>query len=547
MRLLGRERALRSRLREIITVFVKYGFGDITDRLKMGHYLAFGLKFFTPKPSFLLTPLNRYERLRLACAELGPTFIKMGQILSTRPDLIPPELAQELAKLQDTAPPFSFEEAKKAIEEDLGPLSSTFASFTEEPFAAASIAQVHRAKLITGEEVAVKIRRPGIKKMVEEDILILYELARLLERHFKGAAFSRPTQIVDEFARTIREELTFTVEAAQAERFSQMFQGRKEVRIPRIFQTATSERILTMEYLEGIKISDIDALDHQGFDRKLIADRGTEILLEQIFVHGFFHADPHPGNILVLPHHVLCFLDFGMMGYLRQEDKDTLMEALIAFARRDVRALTRAVLTTVDYDEEPDEHSLERDVHSFMSVHLYRPLKHIRIAEIMRDLLNITNRHGIRLRSNYFFMLKALSQLESIGLYLDPDFDLLSRIQPYVEKLTRRKGPERLIQEATELVTPLITLPADLRQVLQLINKGKMSFSVEQKNLEETVQELNRATNRLVMALILAAIIISSSIILTTSGQTIIGAIGFIVAGILGLGLLISILRSGIF
>ncbi|MCX7981299.1 MAG: AarF/UbiB family protein [Syntrophales bacterium] len=547
MRLLRHERALRSRLREILTVLIKYGFGDIVDRLKLRPYLALGLGLFTPKPSPILTPLNRYERIRLACEELGPTFIKLGQILSTRPDFVPLDMAQELSKLLDTAPPFPFEEAKKILETDLGPIVNIFTSFSEQPFAAASIAQVHRARLVTGEEVAVKIQRPGIKQTIEEDLRILYELAQLMERHVEEANISHPTKIIDEFAHTIREELTFTIEAAHAERFSQMFYGRKEIRVPRIFRQATTERILTLEYLEGCKINDLEALARNGLDRKLIADRGTEIILEQIFVHGFFHADPHPGNLLVLPNHVICFLDFGMMGSLMDEDKDTLMEALIAYSQRDSKTLTRALLSTVDYEDEPDERLLERDIQSFINAHLYKPLKHIRMSEIMRDLLNISYRHHIRLRPNYFFMLKALSQLESIGLNLDPDYDLFTRLQPHVARLAKSKWKGKLIQDAANIFSTLTTLPFELKQTLKLISRGKAGVTVIPKGLEETIQELNRATNRLVISLILAAIIISSSIILAVSGQSLIGSIGFVVAAILGLGLLISIFRSGIF
>ncbi|HOJ51972.1 MAG TPA: AarF/UbiB family protein [Syntrophales bacterium] len=547
MNLLRHERAIGSRLREIAYVLIKYGFGDIVSRLKLGGYLALGLKLLTIKRTPLLKPLSRHERIRLACEELGPTFIKLGQILSTRPDLIPLELARELTRLQDTAAPFPGDDAKRIVEEDLGPPDSIFSSFEEIPIAAASIAQVHRARLVTGEEVAVKIQRPGIRKIIEEDISILYELAQLLERHIEEVAFFRPTQIIDEFARTIREELTFTIEAAHAERFRLMFEGRQDVYTPRIFRQLSTERLLTMEYVEGIKISEVEALKRGGYNRKLIADRGAEIILAQVFTHGFFHADPHPGNILVLKDHVICFLDFGMMGFLTEADKDVFMDALIAYTHRDSSTITQALLKMVDYEEGLDERRLERDLLSFMNIHLYKPLKLMRMADILRDVLNITYRHRLRLRPNYFFVLKALSQLESIGLDLDPDFDLFSRIQPYVEKLAQGKLRGRIGREITDAFFLLKSLPADLKEVIGLLNKGKLHFTIAQKGLEQTVQELNRATNRLVMALILGAIIISSSIILAVSGQSLLGSLGFAIAAMIGLGLLISIFRSGIF
>jgi len=527
----------RTRYGEIISVLIKYGFGDILARLPLKFHLF-------PRPSSRpWRHVSRYERLRLACEELGPTFIKLGQILSTRPDLIPPEMAKELAKLQDTAPPFPFPAARQMIEEDLGPLDSIFSSIEENPVAAASIAQVHRAILTTGEKVAVKIQRPGIRKVVEEDISILRHLARLMERYVEEAAFYRPTQIVEEFARTIREELTFTVEAAYAERFRWTFRDWKEVYVPSVFRQATSDRILTMEYVEGIKVSELEVLDRSGYDRKLIARRGCEIILEQIFTHGFFHADPHPGNILILPDHVICFLDFGMMGYLDENAKDTLTDALIAYIERDAKAMAQAILKMTQYEEEPIYASLTRDVNTFMNLHLYKPIKQIRIMDIRHDLLELAYTHRLHLYPNYFFMLKALSQFESIGLSLDPDFDFPARIKPFVERLAEKRIWEKWSREILNTLDMLKSLPSDLHQTLRQINRGKLGLQIEQKGLEQTINELSRAANRLVMSLILSALILASSI-LTAMNQPILGIVGFSFAAIIGLGLLVSTFRS---
>jgi len=547
------------RYRQILTVLFKYGYDGIIDRLNLGRYLDIGIRLVSRRPVEHIETVSNYERLRMAFEELGPTFIKLGQILSTRPDLVPLDLVQELSKLQDNVPPFAFAEVKTIVEEELQlPLSAVYADFEEVPMAAASIAQVHRARLLTGEDVAVKVQRPGIQKMIAEDLAILYHLAMLLEHYIEELRLYRPTLIVEEFARTIRKEINFNVEAAHAERFARQFKDHHGLYVPRIFRHATTDRLLTMEYVAGIKINEIGLLDERGYDRKLLASRGTDLILEQVFIHGFFHADPHPGNMFILPDNVICYLDFGMMGHLDKKSKNRFTEMIIGYARRDVSAITDATLSIVEWVEEPDRRLLERDITTFMDLHLYKPLKELRIGEIVQDLLDLISRHQLRLPPDYFFMIKALTQLESIGLRLDPDFDMAEKVRPFIRRLIREKyHPRRLLRRLAEEITTvgfhLKNLPGDIHNTLHQLRQGKITIALEHRGLDHIISEVNRASNRLAMALVIAAIIIGSSLIISAEvgplvfGYPILGLIGFGLAGLLGFGLVIFIIRSGIF
>lgn len=546
------------RYRQILSVLFKYGYAGIIDRLNLGRYIEVGMRLVSRRPSEPIEMTNNYERLRMAFEELGPTFIKLGQILSTRPDLVPMDLVQELSKLQDHVPPVSFGEVRTIVEEELQlPLEAVYTEFAEIPIAAASIGQVHRAKLLSGEDVAVKIQRPGIRKIIAEDLAILYNLATLLERYIEELRLYRPTLIVEEFARTIRKEINFNVEASHAERFAKQFRDDPTIYVPRIFRYASTDRLLTMEHVEGIKITDIPVLYNLGYDRKVIASRGTDLILEQIFIHGFFHADPHPGNVFVLPENVVCFLDFGIMGHLDEKSKDIFTNMIIGYARRDVSAITDGILALVDWVEEPDRRLLERDINTFMDLHLYKPLKELRIGEIMQDLLELISRHQLRLPPDIFFMIKALTQLESIGLRLDPEFDMAVKVRPFIRRLIQEKyHPKHLFthlwQDAGAVLHQVKTLPGEIHEILKHVKQGKTKIIFELSGLERLTHELNRASNRLAFSLIIAAIIIGSSLIIATKvgpllfGYPILGLLGFCFAGLLGLGLLIFILRSGI-
>jgi ubiquinone biosynthesis protein len=541
------------RYRQILTILFKYGFDSLLDRLNLNSYFESGMQMISRNRRERVEGLTDFERLRMACEELGPTFIKMGQILSTRSDLIPVDLVRELTKLQDNVPAFPFAQVKEIVEQELcAPLDALFAHFDDTPLAAASIGQVHRARLVTGESVIVKIQRPGIRKIIEVDLEILFHLATLMEKNIEEAEIYRPTRVVDEFARSIEKEINYKIEAQHAERFARQFTGNEAIYIPRIFNETSTGRVLTMEYVDGIKASDVDMLEQAGLDRKLIAARGADVTFEQIFKFGFFHADPHPGNICILPGNVICYLDFGMMGYIDKRSMETFADIIIGYARRDEAAIADAVLRIVEWDDPPDRRALESDIASFIDLYLYKPLKDMHMGEILQELLDLFTRHRLRLPPDIFFMIKAMTEVEGLGLMLDPDFNMIEKVEPFIRDLQmQRIHPKKLMGDFLASSTLLKGVPFELYDLLRQLKSGKARIGVDHQGLEPLIFGMERSSNRISFALIIAALIVGSSLIMMTRpGPTLfelplLGLLGYSLAGVLGIWLLMWIRRSG--
>ena len=554
---IGRTYRNLNRFRQILTVLLKYGFGDLLELLKLDQYVEAGLQMISKKQPVRVEKLTRPEGFRMALEELGPTYIKLGQILSTRPDLIPVEFLSELTKLQDKVPPFPFTAVRKIVESELkSPLDDIFDQFEEVPLASASIGQVHKARLQSGREVAVKVQRPGIERVIEVDLEIMMYLATLAERHIEELTVHRPVKIVEEFARTLEGELDYRQEASNMERMALNFYEDPFTVIPAVYRDYSTMRVLTAEFVDGIKVSELQQLADAGLDRQQITDRGAEIMLKQIFDHGFFQADPHPGNIFVLPDNVICLIDFGMVGSVDRRTRERFVELIDAVVQKDPYRTTQVFLEIVDREEEPDQRLLERDIADLLSRHLYRPLQDIRVGKLLQQLLETASRHRLRIPPDLFLMMKALTTVEGVACMLDPDFDIFRKAEPFIRRIMlERFAPQRISGDVAQLASELMKFvhqfPRDLLDIARLARQKKLLLRIENQGLERMLATHDQISNRVSFSIIIAALIIGSALIVISEipplfyGISLIGIIGFLAAALMGIWLLVAILRKG--
>jgi ubiquinone biosynthesis protein len=554
---LGRTPRYVNRYQEILNVLIKYGFDDLVDALKVKQYIEVAWHKISGRRPAQIKALTRPERVRMALEELGPTFVKLGQLLSTRPDLIPLKYAEELSKLQDKVPPFPYEDVPAMVKSETGrSIEEIFESFDKTPIAAASLGQVHKATLKgTKQEVAIKVQRPGIQKTVEIDLEMMLHLASVMERNLEEAGVLHPTRIVEEFSRTIEEETDYTIEASHIEHFARQFADDQTIHVPKVFRELTTKRILTMEYINGIKASAFDQLKKQGYDFKKIANRGATLLMQQIFVHGFYHADPHPGNIMILPGETICFLDFGLMGRISEQEREDFTDLVGAIVKKDEKKSVDALLKLSSFTSDPDKGALERDMAGFFDQFLYLPLKELEVGKMLKSVLEILTGHGMSLKPDLFLMVKALSIVEGLGRSLDPDFQIVEHAEPFVRDIqASRYNLERvatgLLDSGKDLFHLLKEIPGELGEVLKNAKEGKLGIQVEYRSLDRTIFSLGQISDRIVSAIVTASLIVGSSIVTLSNippkwrDIPIIGVIGFIVAGVMGFRLFVSTLRK---
>ncbi|MEK6560436.1 MAG: AarF/ABC1/UbiB kinase family protein [Nitrospirota bacterium] len=542
------------RVRFILNTLIKYGFGYIIERLNLQGYVSLGKRIFRTTDREVI-PRNTAERFRLVLEELGPTFIKFGQILSLRRDILSEEFVQELQKLQDSVPPFPVEQAREEIFSEFGKhVEKLYSYFDDKPLAAASIGQVHRARLLDGRDVVVKIQRPGIKGTIETDISILLTLARLINRYIPEAKLYDPVGMVEEFSQSIRKELDFRIEGRSADRFRTMFEDSKSVFIPEVLWEISGCHILTIEYAPGKRITETDG---DALYRHTLAKLFSDSYLVQIFEHGFFHADPHPGNVFVLDDGRICFHDFGIMGRLDDEMMDNLAGLFLAVIDKDIVRLMDIYLETGIVIGEFDQKALKKDMREFMEGYYDVPLKDFSFAEFVNGLISLGRRHHVKIPTDMLLFGKAFMTVESIVRTLDPEFNLVENMRPYTQQLLRKKlfEPARIYRDMVkiglEMSSLLRGLPRELHHIFKRIREGRIEIEVRHEKLEGLEQHIDKASNRLSFSLIIASIIVGSSIIMQTQigplllGYPLIGVVGYLVAGFLGLWLVWAIIRSG--
>ncbi|RJQ70210.1 MAG: AarF/ABC1/UbiB kinase family protein [Desulfobacteraceae bacterium] len=554
---IGRTYRHLNRYRQILGVLFKYGFGDLIETLRIEQYIEIGLQMISRKRRDRLEKLTRAERIRMALEELGPTYIKLGQVLSTRPDLVAVDFVNEFTKLQDKVPAFGFDAFSRIIETELGRSHELiFAHLDPQPLASASIGQVHRARLHNGEEVVIKIQRPGIEKIVEVDLEIMLHLATLAERHIEELAFHRPVKIVEEFARTIEKEMDYTIEAMSMERVGGQFLDDPTVYVPKVYREYSSRRILTIEYVDGIKVSESEKIDQAGLQRRLITERGANILFKQIFTFGFFHADPHPGNIFVLPDNIICLIDFGMMGAVDRTTREVFVALIESVINHDEPRTADVLLKLSQWEDEPDRKQLERDVADFVGLYLFKPLNEIELGKLMQNLMELATKNRMRIPPDIFLMLKALSQVECIARQIDPQFDIIQAAIPFIRTVKMaRLTPARLMNDVIRLVEQsydfLTDFPKDLLEISHALRHKKMSLTLVLKDLDKMLITHDQISNRIAFAIIIAALIIGSALIVISNmppllhGISLIGLIGFLAAGFMGVWLLVAIIKKG--
>jgi len=543
------------RYRQIIRSLIRHGFGGLIDQLGLLPVLSLPHRLLRRTEAG--PPLTAPEHLRLALEELGPIFIKLGQILSTRPDVMPPTYIRELSKLQDIVPPSPWQAVKARIETELGaPVEKLFASFEVEPLATASLAQVHGANLFGGEEVVVKVQRPAIEKLVEADLEILLDLAQLLQsRTPLGDLYDLP-EIAEEFAYTLRNEMDFHREGHNADRFRRNFAGEPALYIPEVYWNYTSRRVLTLERIHGIKIDDIGALDAAEVDRHQVALNAARIIIKEVLEDGFFHADPHPGNFFVMDGAVIGAMDFGMVGHLSRRTREELIHLYIAAIGLDSTRIVDQLIRMGTAGRRVDRERLGRDLGRLLTKYYGLPLREIRARELVEEVTPIAFRHHLHLPSELWLLAKTLAMMEGVGLKLAPDFDIFEVSQPYIRRFVRqmaspRTWSRRLARSAHDWGELLAWLPQRAPQLLEQAQRGQLELVLNLKGMKWTTTRLDRIANRLAISILVAAFIISLAILaplVAGSGQKMVFRLvmaGFLTAAGLGLVLLVSIWRAG--
>ncbi len=564
------------RLHDIASILIRYGFGDLVRRMGLANVLERTGRALRWNNAEEFAHLPPPARVRRALEELGPTFVKLGQVLATRVDLFEPEWIAEFGKLQDSAPAAPWADICLQLAEDLGaPPEEIFAAFDSEPLAAASIAQVHRARLDDGSEVVVKVRRPGIRPIIEADLRWLSRLAELAEAESPELRSFHPREVVRQFTQSLRRELDFAGECRNAERIAENFTGYADpdspavlhdgeqgapvqspaiIVIPHVYWEWSGERVCVQQFIEGIPGRKLAAVDQAGLNRKILARRGARAVLKTIVEDGFFHADPHPGNVFYLPGNRIAFIDFGMVGRLTEERRNQLILLLLGLVKHEPQRVADVMLDWTG-DAAVDEDGLMLEIQAFVDQYHGVALKQLKLGAMLSDLVAILRQHRLALPTDLSLLVKAFVTLEGMGRELDPDFDMAGEAMPLLEQVLRaRYTPVAIVRRgwrtAGEVLALMAGLPRDLSRLLRAARRGRLEMHIDVTHLKHVGNQLDSAANRLVVGIVIAALIIGSSIVMTVpGGPTLLGLpffglLGYLGAAVGGVWLLLSIWKS---
>ncbi|HHD84098.1 MAG TPA: AarF/ABC1/UbiB kinase family protein [Campylobacteraceae bacterium] len=540
------------RLKTIAVILARNGFDDIVSAMGVEKYIRYTLPKHQPRQ-----PKSRSERIRETVEDLGPTFIKMAQILSTRPDLIPLELTDEFSKLQDRVKPLPFTEIRPLFMEEFGKDVDALFDGELTLIASASLGQVYRGRLKSGDEVAIKILKPGVREMIHSDIAIMKKIASLLEDKLHSYGIDSPSAIVDEFEKTIKKELDFTLEALNLKRFAKNFEGDDRIFVPRLYEALSTRTIMTMEYVEGIKVSEIQKLREAEIDPAEIAEKGFDLICKQIFEHRFFHGDPHPGNIFVLSDGRIAFVDFGMMGSIGESDRRYFVDMIYYIVKQEEEKAALCILKLAKVQNDNlDTDAFAKDMGDVVRTYFYGSLKDINIKNLLDDMITLMSRYRVYFRENNYLLTKSLITIEGVGKALDPDFNAAESIKPFVMRFYRENFSigaffSRASEVPKEVGDFLMQFPEDIKTIVDKIKTGNLKIEFQHMGLEALEESIEKSANRLSIAVIIAALLIGSSMLLLAQipplffGVPVIGLAGFVLAALMGTVLIHSIYKKG--
>lgn len=550
------------RTREILGILIKWGFEDVVINSTLRNLVPESTRLSWMRDEKPVMEHTRYERIRMAAADLGPTFVKLAQILSNRPDIIPEGLVKEFEKLQDRVPPFDSELAKRIIERELGQkIEDVFEVFEDKPLASASIGQVHKAILKSGEQVVVKVQRPEVAEIIDRDMQIIKDVVQRADRYLKKQGILQADEVVRTFERSILKELDYRNEARNIERFRSTYKDRTDFYIPMVYRQYSTDKVLVMEYVEGCKITDMDQLRKWGIDPRMIVERGMEIYLTQIFEFGYFHGDPHPGNILVREDGTIILLDFGMIGQLMKKDKYAFAGIFIAMSRGDAREMAANMIKLAVEHNITDMRQFIYDLNDLIEDYAYLDVSESSIQDVIQRLQKIMYEYHITVPGGIFIVFRAFAILEGIGKKMHPEFKTYDFIKPYGMRLvTEQLKPENLAEEANNRFSTfssfLGTLPQELRGIMQKTSRGKLHFEIELQGYGYALKKWDSVTNRMSITYIICALMLSSSIALLGNfpeemkfyyGINKWSFVGYCIAGVLFVVLMYTIIRRRIY